>query len=96
MGKGVPYSRAFINHRGRKQNRRPRDQGPERGASQVPEPAHVEFVRSVGGLVFECGVMRGGIWSTGVHRRRQKEREEEKSDRHRTDRIKMTDRGMDR
>ena len=62
-GKGVPYSQAYVNHRGREQNRRPGGQGHQRGAGQVLEPAHAEFVRLVGGLVSECGAMGGGICS---------------------------------
>ena len=93
----MPYSRAFVNHRGREQYRHPRGQGSKRGAGQVLEPAQSEFIRSVGGLVSGCGAMGGGeIWSRNVHRQRQKEREDGKGDRQSTARIIMTDRDTDR
>ena len=43
----------------------------------MPEPAHAEFVRSVGGLVSECGAMEGRIWLSNVPGW-QKEREDGK------------------
>ena len=58
----------------------------------MPEPAHAEFVRSVGDLVSKCGVMRGEIRSRNVPRRRQKGWEDGKGDRQSTEIIRLTDR----
>ena len=57
----------------------------------MSEPAHAELIRSVAGLVSECGAMGGGIWSRNVYRRRQTKREDGKRQTE-TDRIRMTDR----